>query len=40
MQRPKWGWPGRSWVSDAIASKFVGDFVVLAVDVSKDPLTA
>ena len=40
LQRPKWGWAGRSWVLDASASKFVGYFVVLAVDVSKDPLTA
>ena len=40
MQRPKWGWASRSWVLDAVASEFIGDCVVLAVDVSKDPLTA
>ena len=40
LQRPKWGWASRSWLLDAVASEFVGDCVILAVDVSKDPLTA
>ena len=40
LQGPKWGWASRSWVLDAVASEFIGDCVVLAVDMSKDPLTA
>ena len=40
LQRPKWGWASRSWVLDAVASEFVADFIILAVDVSKDPLAA
>ena len=35
LQRPKWGWASRSWVLDAVASEFVDDCVILAVDVSK-----
>ena len=40
LQRPKWGWPSHGWVSDAVASEFVGDCVVLAVDVTENPMTA
>ncbi len=40
MQEPKWGGTSRYWVLDAVAGEFVGDGVVLAVDVTKNPMAA
>ena len=40
LQGPKWGGASRCWVLDAVAGEFVGDGVVLAVDVTKNPMAA
>ena len=40
MQGPKWGGTSHCLVLDAVAGEFVGDGVVLAVEVTKDPMAA